>query len=79
MFIFKSSPNVYLVPKHVKQGIFIPGLATLKLFAHDTSSGRCGQAYFSCLGPTATYSQEQGIINFVQLSHWENHMIKTIM
>ena len=36
MFIFQSSPNVYLVPEHVEQGIFIPGLATLKLFALDT-------------------------------------------
>ena len=36
MFIFQSSLNLYLVPKHVKQGIFIPGLAALKLFACDT-------------------------------------------
>ena len=36
MFIFQSSPNVCLVPKHVKLGIFILGLATLKLFAPDT-------------------------------------------
>ena len=67
MFIFQSTPNVYLVPKHVKQGIFIPGLATLKLFARHTLSGRRGQAYFSCLGPITTYNQEQRI--FVQISH----------
>jgi len=62
MYIFQSSPNVYLVPKHVKQGIFIPSLTILKLFARDTCPWRCGRACFSCLGPTTTYNnQEQGI------------------
>ena len=59
---FKIHQTYKIVPKHVKQGIFISGLATLKLFARNTCPWRCGQAYFSCLGPTTTYNnQEEGI------------------
>ena len=36
IFLFQSSANVYLILEHVEQSIFIPGLATLKLFAPDT-------------------------------------------
>ena len=59
---FKIHQTYKIVSKHVKQGIFILVLATLKLFARDTCPWRCGRAYFSCLGPTTTYNnQEQGI------------------
>ena len=78
MCIFQSSPKLYPIPKHVKKHILVPGLTTLKLFACDTGAKRCWKAYFSCLGPTTTYNQEQGD-QYLQLFYKHALMSKTIM